>query len=194
MPNATEPARQGPFIARERTCRRRHACVLVAVVLLGVMVTSRAGAAQTVRVPLDVMSGPVLNAAGPGAPFAGAVRGAVTADLGGGRARLGLAGAALYTGGDWKGAGGVRGGMRLAGVLDVGLFAYGEALFGHRTLPLSLGLLAELPVGVSLRTGLWATRDTEAERTVLALVLGTDLDFWLRRRGPPPPRRPGDVP
>ena len=189
-PLATSPSPTATNRNRQWTARGLGRLLLALTALAG---RAQVSPAQAIRAPLDFMSGAVLNAPEGTSPFAGAVRLGVTTDLGG-RGRLGVVGGLLDTGGNWKAAGGVRGGMRLVGALDLGLYGYGEVLIGDNTLPLSLGLVVELPVGVSLRTGLWFTRDTEAETTSLALILGTDLDFWLRHKGPPPPRRPGDEP
>lgn len=162
-------------------------------IVLGVSLANHLSA-QAARIPLDVTSGFVTNAAGVTTPFAGAIRLAPMIDVAGGTGRVGLSGGALYTGAEWRVAGGLRAGVRVAGALDAGLFAYGDVLIGNDVLPVSVGLVGELPVGISVRTGVWFTRDTRLKTNSVSLLLGTDLAFWAFHHGPPPPHRPGDTP
>jgi hypothetical protein len=132
-----------------------------------------------VCIPLDYASG--FATRGDVRPFEGGLRLAALARLGDhGTVQAGPAAAYLYDGADGTLAGGLRAGVRVAGLRDAGVFAFAEWLHGRDRTPLSLLVLADLPVRRALfvRFGVVAGRDLERDDTSLGLTLGTDLARW----------------
>jgi hypothetical protein len=144
-------------------------------------VTEGAAAELRLSLPLEYKSGFATGGARPVA-FEGGFTTAVLLRFGPHRTRLaGPAVRALYDDGGWSGAAGVRIGTRLTGVRDAGIFAFAEILRGRDRTPLSLLVVADLPVKPALfaRFGVCLTRDLARDRTTIALTLGTDLARWV---------------
>jgi hypothetical protein len=144
---------------------------------------SSPSAAQDIRlsVPLEYVSGFSTGRA-PRA-FAGGLRAGLLARLGSeGTILAGPAGGLLYDGASWTAAAGVRFGLRVPGLgaRDAGLCIFAEALKGKSRAPISMSLIADLPVRPALfaRFGVSFTRDLDRDDNEIALVVGVDLARW----------------
>src|SRR5688500_4928223 len=132
-----------------------------------VLLLSAVSAAQDVplSVPLEYTSGFATGTSSP-TVFAGGVRAGLLARLGReGTMLAGPAAGVLYDGAGWAAVGGVRGGLRVPGMgaRDGGLYLFAEALKGRGRAPISVHLLADLPVRPALfaRFGASFTRDLD---------------------------------
>jgi len=158
---------------------RPSAGVAAGITVLTLAATS---AAQDIRfsVPLEYTSG-FTTGANP-RPFVGGIRASLLARFGSQRTLLaGPAGAFVYEG-TWNAVVGARAGMRVPrlGTGDAGLYLFAEALKGSGRAPVSLSLVADLPVRPAFyaRFGVSFTRDLEREQNEIALVVGLDLARW----------------
>ena len=134
-----------------------------------------------ISVPLEYTSG--LRAGGTPTRFAASVRMSGLWRFATGAVAVGPAAGVLYDGSDWTIAGGGRATARVMGMRDAGAFVVVEALHGRAHTPLSLGVIADLPMPQALfaRFGVWVTRDVDRRATTVSLLFGTDLARWAVR-------------
>jgi hypothetical protein len=140
-------------------------------------------AAQDVRlsIPLEYVSG--FSSGQEPKAFAGGIHTGLLARVGSeGTILAGPAGAFLYDGASWTAAAGARFGLRVPGlgVRDAGLYLFAEGLKGKGRTPVSVALIADLPVRPALfaRFGVVVTRDLDRDHNEIALLVGVDLARW----------------
>jgi len=155
--------------------------------MIGSALTAPA-AAQDVRVsvPLELSSG-FVAVGGASTPFAGGVRAALLARRSAeGTVLAGLSAGWLRDGAGSTAAGGVRAGFRVPklGAGDAGAYIFAEALKGKNRTPVTLTLMADLPVRPALfaRFGASFTRDLDRGQNEVALLIGVDLARWVVER------------
>jgi hypothetical protein len=155
----------------------------VAAGIVIVVLSSSPSAAQDIglSVPLEYVSG--FSTGQEPKAFAGGIRTGVLARLGSeGTILGGLAGGLLYDGASWTAAAGARFGMRVPGlgVRDAGVYVFAEGLKGKGRAPISVAVVADLPVRPALfgRFGLSFTRDVDRGHNEIALQVGVDLARW----------------
>ena len=150
-------------------------CFFLGVIsVLGVLPCS--GQDPRVSWPLEYTSG--FAAGGAPTRFAASVRTSGLWRFATGAISVGPAMGVLYDGSEWTVTGGGRVTARLLGVRDAGAFVVVEALRGRRRTPLSLGVIADIPLPPFVRFGAWLTRDVDRRETTVSLLLGTDLARW----------------